>query len=165
MARERGERGGEPTPPNPNANLSIAEIRQLITLMNGSDLDEVTIEQEAVGLKLVLRKPAPTVLAGGEVEYDYAEVAETPAEENPRDKLVEVRAEWVGVFRASAKPGGKPVVGVGDVVREGQAVAAIEALNVYNEIEVGTNGRVQEILASDGQPVEYGQVLLVIEPA
>ncbi len=53
---------------------------------------------------------------------------------------------------------------VGDVVREGQVVAAIEALNVLNEVEASGSGRVHEILASDGQPVEYGQPLLVIEP-
>jgi biotin carboxyl carrier protein len=55
-------------------------------------------------------------------------------------------------------------VGVGDVVREGQVVAAIEALNVLNEVEAGSAGRVREILVHDGQPVEYGQPLVIIEP-
>jgi multidrug efflux pump subunit AcrA (membrane-fusion protein) len=103
MARERVERGADTSPASSQPSLSIAEIRQLITLMNGSDIEEIAIEREADGLKL-------------------------------------------------------------NVVREGQVVAAIEALNVLNDVEASGSGRVHEILASDGQPVEYGQPLLVIEP-
>ena len=55
-------------------------------------------------------------------------------------------------------------VQAGDAVREGQTVAAIEALNVLNEVEVASAGRVKEVLVDDGQAVEYGQVLMVVEP-
>lgn len=165
MARERTERGGEPAPAAPqHVGLSIAEIRQLITMMNGSDIEEIAIEQEREGLKLTLRKPAPAPAAlDGDLDgYDMVEVAVT--EEAAQLTSFEVAAPLVGLFRKQMKPGGKPLVAVGDIVREGQVVAAIEALNVLNEVEAGSAGRVLEILASDGQPVEYGQVLLVIEP-
>lgn len=62
------------------------------------------------------------------------------------------------------KPGGKPLVTVGATVREGQVVGAIEALQVYNEVEASSAGTVREILVEEGQPVEYGQPLLVVEP-
>jgi biotin carboxyl carrier protein len=62
------------------------------------------------------------------------------------------------------KAGGKPLVGVGDIVREGQVVAAIESLNVHNEVEATVSGRVREILIEDGQSVEYGQPLVILDP-
>ncbi len=164
MVRERSERGADmPLAPSP-AGLSIAEIRQLISLMGASDIEEIGIEQESQGLKLVLRKQSPSAMPANAVELD-GETYEIPesVDETPRDTSVEVGAPLVGIFRVSMKPGGKPMVGVGDVVREGQVVAAIEALNVLNEVEAGSTGRVREILVHDGQPVEYGQPLVIIE--
>ncbi len=164
MVRERVERGNAALPQT-QSTLSIAEIRQIISLMNSSDIEEIAIEQEADGLKLTLRKPAPAATAStisGEVEFGEP-VEPLAAGETARDNTVSVTAPLVGVFRASMKPGGKALVSVGDVVREGQVIAAIEALNVLNEVEAGASGRVSEILATEGQPVEYGQPLLVIE--
>jgi acetyl-CoA carboxylase biotin carboxyl carrier protein len=164
MARERAERGDTTAPASQPAGLNIAEIRQLIALMSAGDIEEIGIEQESVGLKLILRKQTPSAAATVvEVDGEPYEPAEH-ADEQPRDNHIEVGAPLVGIFRTSMKPGSKPLVGVGDVVREGQVVAAIEALNVLNEVEVSIPGRVREILVTDGQPVEYGQTLVVIEP-
>ena len=168
MVRERVERGGEMTPSQPHSSLSIAEIRQLITMMNASDIEEITIEHAADGLNLVLRKPAPVALGlapgdDGLVE-DLAAVEAVQADDNADAHQHEIGAPLVGVFRASMKAGGKSLTQVGDVVRQGQVIGAIEALNVYNEVEAASPGRVSEILVSDGQPVEYGQPLMVIEP-
>ena len=168
MARERVERGADTSLASSQPSLSIAEIRQLITLMNGSDIEEIAIERETDGLKLTLRKPAPAAAPVGaaEGEFDAYEPPEPSTTSNDSQQLhvVEIAAPLVGIFRASMQPAGAPLVAVGDVVREGQVVAAIEALNVLNEVEASGSGRVHEILASDGQPVEYGQPLLVIEP-
>ncbi len=165
MVRERVERGEVP-PAQPQNSLSVAELRQLISLMNGSEINEITIEHEASGLKLVLRKPEQTVVAAGETFASDGEIGDpvdaAPVKEAPRP--ADVRAQLVGIFRAALKSGGKPLVQVGDVVREGQVVGAIESLNVLNEIEARHAGRVQDILVSDGQAVEYNQVLLVVEP-
>lgn len=162
MARERSERGGEAPSPSRRTPLSVAELRQLITLMNGSDLEEIVIEQEAKGLRLTLRKPTPETLAPLDVPiFESDGEADDEAGGEPAEKsTVEVRASLVGIFRAAAKPRAT----VGDTVREGQVVGAIEALNVLNEVEAPSAGRVQEILVSDGQPVEYGQTLLVLDP-
>ena len=184
MARERAERNGNDpdtgkAAPNLAAavsNLSIAEIRQLIALMNGGDLDEVVIERSD-GLKLVLRKAAPgAVIAAGEsvasleLETDGVDGAELDDEaaldDHARDATIEIGSPLVGVYRARVKPDEeKPLVRLGDVVREGQIVAAVEALNYVNEIESAAAGRVKEIFVRDGQPVEYGQPLLSIEPS
>lgn len=167
MARERIERGNDAVPTPRQNSLSVAELRQLITLLNGSDLEEITIEQETAGLHLTLRKPEPASLAltGAILPYDGEGEPEAEAGSEPAEpKTVEVRASFVGIFRAAAKPGSKLAAGVGDVVREGQVVGAIEALNVLNEVEVPNSGRIEDILVSDGQPVEYGQTLLVLAP-
>jgi|SRR5689334_18888115 len=174
MARERGERiersMSERAAENPAApappSLSIAEIRQLVAMINSSDIEEIAIDRAADGLKLVLRRLPAGPLAGfeseGEDELDAGEAAGGTGRATAAENTYEVSAPLVGVFRANARPGGKPLV-PGDVVREGQVIAAIEALNVWNEVEATEAGRVREVIASDGMPVEYGQPLLIIE--
>lgn len=145
--------------------LSVAELRQLISLMNGSDIDEIGIEEDATGLRLSLRKPAPVTVAGGAIAdedlFDALVVEELVARNE--SSAITVRAPLVGVFRAATSRGGRGLA-LGDVVHEGKNICAVEALNVYNEVEASATGRVSAIFVSDGQPVEYGQPLLEIEP-
>jgi acetyl-CoA carboxylase biotin carboxyl carrier protein len=166
MVRERTERGGEIPPPQPPPGLSIAEIRQLIGLMESSDISEISIERESEGLKLLLRRPAPPL--GGwleESEEDgHPDDLSSDAGDRSASSGVEIGAPLVGIFRASMNSG-KPLVAAGDRVRKGQIIAAIEALNLLSEVEATVAGRVVEILVLDGQAVEYGQPLLVIEPS
>jgi acetyl-CoA carboxylase biotin carboxyl carrier protein len=70
----------------------------------------------------------------------------------------------VGTFYASPEPGAKPYVSVGQTVNKGQVLCIIEAMKIMNEIESEVSGKVIEILASDAQPVEYGQVLFRVDP-
>lgn len=164
MARERAERANADS--QAEASLSVAVVHQLVKLMGSSDLEEITIEQPGEGIQLTLRKPAPVLAALSDEEWEGHEAAEAPhaagAAESPSR---EVRAPLVGVFRSSMQPRGKPLVSLGTPVREGQVVAAIEALQVYNEVEAGAAGTVSDILVKDGQPVEYGQPLFVLEPS
>lgn len=163
MARERAERGGETPSNQQHTSLSIAEIRQLIRLMDKGDIEEIAIEQERDGFKLVLRKPEPTALEWGDDDVDaYAEGVE-PAAGIPVETTRTLGATLVGIYHESMTSGGKSLVAAGDAVREGQVVGAIEALNVLSEVESPHAGRVREVLVTDGQPVEYGQPLMVIE--
>ncbi len=77
---------------------------------------------------------------------------------------LEVRSSLVGFYRAVAKRGAKPYRRRATTVKEGQIIGAVEALNVLNEIESPATGRVRKILVDDGEPVEYGQVLMLVEP-
>jgi acetyl-CoA carboxylase biotin carboxyl carrier protein len=168
MARERAERGAEPAAQaaqQPQANVSVAVVHQLVKLMTTSDIEEVTIESPGEGMKLTLRKPAVVSVPIGEMELEaYDELgAAAEAAEAQRDRH-EIGAPLVGVFRTSMKPGGKALVAAGEPVREGQVVAAIEALQVLNEVEAPEAGTIREVLVEDGQPVEYGQPLFVVEP-
>ena len=87
--------------------------------------------------------------------------------ESPRPepaKGLEIKSPMGGTFYASAEPGAKPFVSVGQRIAKGQIVCIIEAMKIMNEIESEHSGVVREILAQDAQPVEYGQVLFRIDP-
>ena len=165
MGRERAERGVEAISSQPPAGLSIAEIRQLIGLMESSDISEISIERESEGLKLLLRRPSLAWDTAPEDGDEFFDRDDLQAEsEKSRKTDVEIGAPLVGIYRTSMT-GGKALVAQGDIVRKGQIIAAIEALNLLSEVEATVSGRIAEILVLDGQPVEYGQTLLVIEPA
>ncbi len=168
MVKEREESGTS----DASGSISVEQVRRLIQMMDASDVHELTIERESEGLRLTLRKPTPIVggasyMVAEEAESASVDVAEREAvaEATPvvPDTLQKVTATLVGIFRVSLKRGAKAAVSIGDQVRLGQIVGAIEALNVMNEVETPVGGRVVEIVAKDGQPVEYGQHLITID--
>lgn len=175
MVRERADRNGGSSPATASTRLNVAELRQLISLMENSDLEEITIEHEGDGLHLTLRKPAPValdasaMLAASDLLDGASESAVAPIQEATADSaetatpVLDIRSSLVGLYRAVARRGAKPLA-AGDSVKEGQVIGAVEALNVLNEIESPATGRVRKVLVGDGQPVEYGQVLLMVEP-
>jgi acetyl-CoA carboxylase biotin carboxyl carrier protein len=81
------------------------------------------------------------------------------------DLRVPVLAPLVGTFYAAQQPGAKPFVQVGDVVEVGQTVCIVEAMKLMNEVAAGEAGRVAEIVAKNGERVEFEQVLMYLEPA
>lgn len=150
--------------------ISIEHLRHLIHVLDTSDVSEVEVRHVARGSRLVLRK---TIAAGGVVPSDQvaiapsqgqkAQAASAEAETHIENNLETVTAPLVGIFHPWIKPKGKPLVAVGDSVKEGQLVGAIQSLNVIYEVETPVAGRVVEILVQDGQPVEYGQPLMMID--
>ena len=77
--------------------------------------------------------------------------------------LVTISAPLVGTFYASAKPGEPPFINKGDTINQGQSICIIEAMKIFNEIESEYNGKIVDILISDGDPVEYGQPLFTLK--
>jgi acetyl-CoA carboxylase biotin carboxyl carrier protein len=150
-------------------HLSLAEVRQLIALLNTTDLTEISLARPAIGMKLVLRRTseqaatnAPLAAPATAAPLPAAPIA---ASATAGDSVYEpVTAPLVGVFHPNIKPGQKPLVSVGDKIREGQVIGAIETLRVMNEVEARVSGRVVEIRVTPGQAVEYGQTLLLVEP-
>jgi biotin carboxyl carrier protein len=162
MARDKAERPDDTQTEQPH--LSVAELRQLIKLMSASDLEEIGIEEAGSGLRLSLRKPAPVVVASGSEEefYDALVVEETVSSDESTG--IVVTAPLVGLFRSGMSINAKPLTAVGDVIREGQIVCAVESLTLFTEVEAPAEGRVSAILVREGQPVEYGQPLIEIQP-
>lgn len=147
--------------------LSIEQLQHLVTLLDRSDVSEVELKRPEEGTRLVLRKVKSTDSNGqasgavlSDQQLNATDVgASIPAVETTKP----IVAHLVGIFHPWAKPKGGTLVAVGDRVKEGQHVATIESLNVLNEVDSPIAGHVVEILVEDGQPVEYGQPLLLID--
>ena len=149
--------------------MDIRKIKKLIELLEESDLAELEISEgeESVRIARYPQAAAPTVpvaaaplqvTAAPAAPAAAAAVAAPPA----RDENL-VTAPMVGTFYASAAPGAKPFVEVGQEVREGQVLCIIEAMKMMNQIESERAGRVVAVLAKNGEPVEFGQPLFAIE--
>ncbi|MED3646875.1 acetyl-CoA carboxylase biotin carboxyl carrier protein [Halalkalibacterium halodurans] len=166
--------------------LKVQEIRELIRAVDQSDLDEFKLEQE--GLKLVLKKsqgetvayqqpvqsapvPAPVVQAFQEPPKGQAvqaapasEPVKEEAETKATDNLHKITSPMVGTFYVAPSPDSDPYVKVGDNVSENTVVCIVEAMKLMNEIEAEVKGKIVEVLAENGELVEYGQPLFVVEP-
>ncbi len=144
--------------------IDIKHLERLVSLLDRSDVSELEVKSIAEGTHLVLRKIK--VSTGSEqqtlAQQSLMTQAAAPAPVETRHNIV---APLVGTFHTRAKPRGGILVAAGDQVKVGQLVATIESLNVINDVEAHVAGRVVEILVQEGQPVEYGQVLMVVETA
>lgn len=128
--------------------MDLEEIRRLCALMREEDLVELTVEEE--GRRITLRRR-------GEPRVP------TPAMP-PKEEGILVRSPVVGTFWIRPAPGEPPFVKVGDLVQPGQVLCIVEAMKVMNEVRAEVAGVVVEILAEEGDPVEYGQPLFRLRP-
>jgi acetyl-CoA carboxylase biotin carboxyl carrier protein len=150
--------------------MNLKEIKELIGLMNENNLTEFEIERE--GLRLKLKK----LPEGGfeqrieQVPTRYAPSQSPPAEApkpkagEPAKKYVEIKSPMVGTFYEAPSPDSPPYVEVGSDISTGQVLCIIEAMKLMNEIKSEVKGRIVEKLVENAQPVEYGQVLFLVEP-
>ena len=154
--------------------MDLRKLKTLIDLVSDSNVSELEIT-EAEGkvriVKAMVHAPAvaaPSFAAAPVATAPVAhapapQVAEAPAAEPLPDPGHRVTSPMVGTFYRSASPGAKAFVEVGDTVKEGETICIIEAMKILNEIEADKSGTVKEILCTNGQAVEYGQALLIIE--
>ncbi len=149
---------------NGTSLISIEQLQQLVRLLDSSDVSELELRRAAEGMHLLLRKiqafESNDHPAGAQFVHSAANAASSA---DPKETEHKVVAPLVGTFHVWAKPRGGALVAVGDHVKEGQLVGTIESLNVLTEVESAVTGRVAEIFVHDGQPVEYGQLLMSIE--
>ena len=150
---------------DPTANvISIEQLQRLVRLLDNSDVSELELKRAGDGTHLVLRKAKVLDNSEHPLERQYVSASENiPVAEVPDKRVHKVLAHLVGTFHTWAKPKGGALVAVGDRVKAGQLVGIIESLNVLNEVETTVAGHVVEILVREGQPVEYGQVLMTID--
>ena len=151
--------------------ISIEQLQRLVQALDRSDVSELELKRAAEGIHLVLRKVKAPVTDNQSGEPRAVSFTAVSAPTTPTPSLTppttehKVLAPLVGTFHVWAKPRGGALVAVGDRVKVGQLVGTIESLNVLNEVETSVAGRVVDVLVHDGQPVEYGQVLMTIESA
>ena len=87
-----------------------------------------------------------------------------PPADKPAKTLIEIKSEGIGIFFAGPKPGAEPFVRLGSRVQPDTVVGMIEAMKLYTELPAGCNGVIVEVLATNEQSVEYGQVLFRVDP-
>ena len=143
-------------------------VRSLATLLDDNHLTE--IEYEAAGIRIRVARNV-SVAANYAPAQGYAAPAPAAAPaavaapvvaEDPANHPGAVKSPMVGVTYLSAEPGAAKFVNVGDTVAEGQTILLIEAMKTFNPIRAPKGGKLQQILVTDGQPVEFGEPLLII---
>jgi acetyl-CoA carboxylase biotin carboxyl carrier protein len=152
--------------------MDLRKLKKLIDLVQESGIAELEITEGEEKVKIVKGgRAAPEVvvapLPGAPASPAAAAGAAAPPasvpEPSPQVKGHILKSPMVGTFYRSPSPGAKAFVEIGDSVKAGQTVCIIEAMKLLNEIEADKDGVVKAILAENGQPVEYGEPLLVIE--
>ena len=146
--------------------MNLKKIEEVIRLMEKHGLTEISVEEE--GVKIHLRKglagvveksiqAIPPVLTSGST-------AEPPKTEETSN-LVEIKSPMVGTFYQSPTPDTKPFISSGSRISVGDVLCIIEAMKLMNEIKSEVKGKIVDVLAGNGDPVEFGQVLFLVEPA
>lgn len=142
-------------------------IKKLIGILEQSQIAELSVEEE--GVKVSLKKtPVETQVKVHPVpipsqHVPALEAAEKAKTAEPHEGLTPIISPIVGTFYRAPSPEAAPYVEVGDQIKKGQVVCIIEAMKMFNEIEAEISGKVMKILANNGEPVEYGQVLMLVE--
>ncbi len=141
--------------------MEIDDLKALISLLKDTDIAELQVEKD--GTKIKIRRQviiSPLEMKQGPVKA--VEVTKEAEEEVQR--LVTVTSPIVGTFYRSPSPDAPPFVDVGTRVKKGQVLCIIEAMKLMNEIESEIDGVIVRVLVENGQPVEYGEPLMLIEP-
>ena len=142
-------------------------IEKVVALLESSSLTELELKdgQQAITMKRGL-SGEPVIVPQKVKSSDKVFEEETITEEEDKPKEVQrksIVSPMVGTFYKSMSPDAQPFVEVGQTVAAGQVVCIIEAMKLMNEIEAEVSGKIVEICIEDGQPVEFGQVLMYLE--
>jgi acetyl-CoA carboxylase biotin carboxyl carrier protein len=150
--------------------MDIRKVKKLIELLEESGISELEISEgeESVrisrhprtGIQVAAPQAAPMVQVAAAAP---ALPATSGGERKPRNDEHTVTSPMVGTYYASASPGAKPFVEIGSEIKVGQILCIIEAMKMMNQIESDKEGRITAMLAKNGEPVEFGQPLFIIE--
>ena len=146
--------------------MDLRKLKTLIDLVSESNVSELEITEAEGKVRIVKSSGAPMVMHQPAMAMVAAPVAAASlpvavADVPPAGHAV--KSPMVGTFYRSASPGAKAFAEVGSVVKEGETICIIEAMKILNAIEADKSGTVTKILCENGQAVEYGQVLFMIE--
>ncbi len=138
--------------------MDLRKLKTLIDLVSESNISELEITEAEGKVRIVKAAPAAPMMVPAPAAAPTAPItAPTQIERHV------IKSPMVGTFYRAPSPGAKPFVEVGQAVKEGEPVCIIEAMKILNEIEADRAGVIKEILVENGQAVEYGQPLFVLE--
>ena len=165
--------------------MELKEIQELLKLVNRTNLTEVEIEKGDFKIKMRRKSPesnviyttqqavapapvaAPAAAAPAAVTAAPKEKAAPAPKAEPKEEksnLVEFKSPMIGTFYRASGPDVDAFVKVGDQIEKGQVVCIVEAMKLFNEIESEMSGKIVKIMVENAQPVEYDQVLFLIDP-
>jgi acetyl-CoA carboxylase biotin carboxyl carrier protein len=152
--------------------MNLSEIKQLIEIVNCSDLQETIIEEGE--FKVTLRRfssavtPLPAVAAPAPAVQAAPTPQQSAAPAAPKNEavsgLIDICSPIVGTYYQSPSPDSPPFIALNDTIKKGDVLCIIEAMKLMNEIEAEVSGTIVEILVENGQAVEYDQPLFRVKP-
>ncbi|QBK06242.1 acetyl-CoA carboxylase biotin carboxyl carrier protein [Hylemonella gracilis] len=151
--------------------MDLRKLKTLIDLVSDSNVSELEITEAEGKVRIVkgggamvqAYAPAPVAMAPAAAPVAGAPAVAAPAAAPAAATGHTVKSPMVGTFYRSASPGAKSFVEVGQAVKQGDTLCIIEAMKILNEIEADKSGTVTQVLCDNGQAVEYGQPLFIIE--
>ncbi len=147
--------------------MKIDDIKELIELIEGKDIveieyssgdEKIRITRSATGAVRHEQKARSAEPADAKQEAVAAEIA-------AESGMVSVNSPFVGTFYCAPSPSEKPFVDIGTRVKKGQTIGIVEAMKLMNTIEADADGTIKQVLKKDGDPVEFGEPLFIIDPA
>ncbi|HCC68618.1 MAG TPA: acetyl-CoA carboxylase biotin carboxyl carrier protein [Nitrospiraceae bacterium] len=139
--------------------MELDEIKQLLELLRDTDITELQVERDGAKIRIKREK----FLSSIEISQPRRPI-QAEAKEEEIQRFITVTSPIVGTFYRGSAPEGFPFVEMGSTVKKGQVLCIIEAMKLMNEIESEIDGIIAKILVENGQPVEYGEPLFLIEP-
>lgn len=146
--------------------MDVKKLKEFIEFMKENEIMELEVEEEGKKIKLT-RAGINKMLSQpqGDSLQNSNELAHVPVTQQRKENLLEIKAPMVGTFYRAPAPNASTYVEVGTIVNPGDVVCVIEAMKLMNEIKSEVKGEVVDILAENGEPVEYGQSLFAVKPA
>ena len=150
--------------------MDIRKVKKLIEMLENSNLEEIEIQEGEESVRLVKSNGNISNISSAQsIAVPQTSTTVAPEEENQSEEVnLEseegnfITSPMVGTFYASASPGAKPFINVGDLRAEGDVVCIVEAMKMMNEIKSEFSGKVVSIKVENSEPVEYGQALFEI---
>jgi acetyl-CoA carboxylase biotin carboxyl carrier protein len=154
--------------------MDMRKLKTLVDLVSESNISELEITEAEGKVRIVkagygvpttmmMQAPAPMMMQAAPQAAAAAPAADAAAEPAPVATGHVVKSPMVGTFYRSASPGAKPFAEVGTQIKEGDPICIVEAMKIMNEIECDMTGTVTKILVENGQAVEFGQPLFIVE--
>jgi acetyl-CoA carboxylase biotin carboxyl carrier protein len=176
----KGKKPGRPRPEDgielsdfegPELGATAELIRELANLLRETGLGELEIEDKNIRVRLARgAPPVKSVAVSGESHVESAGTGDGRAREVPAEESIDleshpgaVKSPMVGTAYLAPAPGAQNFVEIGKDVKQGQTIIIIEAMKTMNQIQAPRSGKVSHIFVENGQPVEYGEPLLIIE--
>ena len=138
--------------------MEFDKLKEYIQFMEDNNLSELEVEEEGKRIRLKKNLPSqPIVVSQGSSLDSEPKRVDT-------ENIIEIKSPMVGTFYRAPSPGARSYVEVGEVIKPGDVVCIIEAMKLMNEIKAEVAGKIARIPVENGEPVEFGQALFVLEP-